>query len=93
MCIRDRSYCFDGAWLFCNALTPASVENILDSIAGAAGAQNAPATGPNITIYWNQALGVPYGGTLSSGVITPVPASITTLKGRGWGINLAGTLQ
>lgn len=87
------SYCFDGAWLFCNALTPASVENILDSIAGAAGAQNAPATGPNITIYWNQALGVPYGGTLSSGVITPVPASITTLKGRGWGINLAGTLQ
>jgi len=84
--------CFVQAWSACFALTATSVENILNSIA--ASGQNAPGTGPDITIDYDAGTGVPYGGTLDgSGRITPEPASITNLRGRGWTVTLNGNIQ
>lgn len=88
--------CFYQTWDGCSALSATSVEHILDSLATAD--QNAP-TGSGfqvtITIDYDTGTGVPYGGTLSGGVITPTPASITTLKGktRPWIIVLNGVTQ
>jgi len=88
--------CFRDCWSGCSALSAVSVENILDSIATSN--QNAP-TGSGvqvtISIEYDTGTGVPYGGTLSAGVITPTPASITTLKGktRPWIIVLNGVTQ
>lgn len=91
------NYCFFETWLGCSALSATSVEHILDSLAVAN--QNAP-TGSGdqitITIDYDTGTGVPYGGTLDpNGVITPTPASITTLKGktRPWIIRLNGAQQ
>ena len=88
--------CFNDTWAGCSALSATSVERILDSIATAN--QSAP-TGSgsqlNITIDYDTSTGIPYGGTLNAGVITPTPASITTLKGksRPWIIVLNGVTQ
>ena len=93
-----NNYCFFGAWAGCTALSATSVERILDSLAVAD--QNAPTgSGDQITItidYDDQnGASVPYGGTLNAGVITPTPASITTLKGktRPWIIKINNVVQ
>jgi hypothetical protein len=92
-----NNQCFYLTWNNCSSLTPASVENILDSIATSG--QNAPAgTGSAdrmITITYNTSTGHPYGASLVSGVLNPVPASITTLKGRSpaWRVFLNGVEQ
>lgn len=83
--------CFANSWAQCPALTATSVENILNSID--ASGQSAPASGKDITITYNTSTGVPFGGTLSSGVITPAPAVITSLKSRNWDVKLNGVLQ
>ena len=91
-----NNYCFFDTWVGCTALSATSVERILDSLAVAD--QNA-STGSGdqvtITIDYDTGTGVPYGGTLSAGVITPTPASITTLKGksRPWIIKLNNVEQ
>jgi hypothetical protein len=87
--------CFYRTWDGCSSLTPASVVNILDSIA--ASGQSAPsgtATGnKEITIDYNTSTGHPYGASSVGGVLDPVPAAIATLKGNGWDVVLNGVSQ
>ena len=77
--------CFYEAWIGCTSLSPASVVNILDSIA--ASGQSAPSgTGTHdkkITIDWD--------GT--GDPATDAAAAITTLKSRNWQIYLNNVLQ
>jgi hypothetical protein len=82
--------CFHDTWDNCSSLTPASVVNILDSIA--ASGQSAPSGtsggDKEITIDWD--------GT--GDPATDAAAAITTLnhrnlKSRGWTITLNGVLQ
>ena len=77
--------CFYRTWDGCASLTPASVVNILDSIA--LSGRSAPGgVGPSnreITIDWN--------GTGTPAVTSAV--AITTLKSRNWTIVLNGVLQ
>jgi len=77
--------CFHDTWDNCSSLTPASVVNILDSIA--ASGQSAPnGTGggdKEITIDWD--------GT--GDPATDAASAITTLKSRSWTIRLNGVLQ
>ena len=76
--------CFVNTWDLCSALTATSVENILNSIAASAGQQNAPATGPDITIDYDATSGTP-----------DIAAAVATLKGRSpaWTITLNGVAQ
>ena len=71
-----QSYCFLNTWLDNNALSAASVENILVSINTSG--QSAPSTGPEITIKYNTATGTPAYSTLAS------------LKGKGWVVIVNG---
>jgi hypothetical protein len=68
-----QDYCFLNTWLDNNALSAASVENILVSINTSG--QSAPLTGPEITIKYNTAT-----GSLSSATNT----AIDSLSGKGW---------
>lgn len=77
--------CFNGTWLNCSSLTPASVVNILDSLA-VSGVSAPSGTGSNdkrITIDWD-GTGTP---------ATTSAAAITTLKSRNWEIYLNNVLQ
>jgi hypothetical protein len=71
-----QDYCFLNTWLDNNALSAASVENILVSINTSG--QSAPSTGPEITIKYNTATGTPAYSTLAS------------LKSKGWVIIVNG---
>ena len=71
-----QDYCFLNTWLDNNALSAASVENILVSINTSG--QSAPSTGPEITIKYNTATGTPAYSTLAS------------LKSKGWVIVVNG---
>jgi hypothetical protein len=77
--------CFHDTWYNCTSLTPASVVNILDSIA--ASGQSAPSGtsggDDEITIDWD--------GT--GDPATDAASAITTLKSRGWTIKLNGVIQ
>ena len=92
--------CFNRTWDNCTDLSATSVENILNSIDTSG--QSAPAgtgTQMNIDIDYNASSGVPYGGSVDSGGIIRLsdgvtqPASIVTLKSRGWTVTIGGTAQ
>jgi hypothetical protein len=68
-----QDYCFLNTWLDNNALSSASVENILVSINTSG--QSAPSTGPEITIKYNTAT-----GSLSA----TTNSAIDSLSGKGW---------
>ena len=76
------SNCFVNAWDGCSSLTATSVENILNSIATSGVA--APASGPDITIDYDDGTGPP-----------SVATAVGVLKGRSpaWTITLNGVLQ
>jgi len=76
-----QSYCFLNTWLDNNALSAASVENILVSINTSG--QSAPSTGPEITIKYNTAT-----GSLSAAT----NAAIDSLSGKGWEVFINGVL-
>jgi hypothetical protein len=74
--------CFVNAWDGCSSLTATSVENILDSIATSG--VDAPASGPDITIDYDDGTGTP-----------DITSAVTTLKAcsPAWTITLNGVLQ
>jgi len=74
--------CFVGAWDVCPSLTATSVENILNSIATSG--VDAPASGPDITIDYDDGTGPP-----------DITSAVTTLKAcsPAWTITLNGVLQ
>ena len=74
--------CFVGAWDGCSSLTATSVENILNSIATSG--VDAPASGPDITIDYDDGTGPP-----------DISSAVTTLKAcsPAWTITLNGVLQ
>ena len=74
--------CFVDAWDGCSSLTATSVENILDSIATSG--VDAPASGPDITIDYDDGTGTP-----------DISSAVTTLKAcsPAWTITLNGVLQ
>ena len=76
------SSCFVNAWDGCSSLTATSVENILNSIATSG--VDAPASGPDITIDYDDGTGPP-----------DISSAVTTLKAcsPAWTITLNGVLQ
>ena len=76
------SSCFVNAWDGCSSLTATSVENILNSIATSG--VDAPASGPDITIDYDDGTGPP-----------DISSAVTTLKAcsPAWTITLNGTPQ
>jgi len=74
--------CFVNAWDGCSSLTATSVENILNSIATSG--VDAPASGPDITIDYDDGTGTP-----------DISSAVTTLKAcsPAWTITLNGVLQ
>ncbi len=74
--------CFVGAWDYCSSLTATSVENILNSIATSG--VDAPASGPDITIDYDDGTGPP-----------DITSAVATLKAcsPAWTITLNGVLQ
>jgi len=76
------SNCFVNAWDGTSSLTATSVENILNSVATSG--VDAPASGPDITIDYDDGTGPP-----------DITAAVTTLKAcsPAWTITLNGVLQ
>ena len=76
------SSCFVSAWDGCSSLTATSVENILNSIATSG--VDAPASGPDITIDYDDGTGPP-----------DITSAVATLKAcsPAWTITLNGVLQ
>jgi hypothetical protein len=76
------SSCFLNGWDGCSSLTATSVENILNSIATSG--VDAPASGPDITIDYDDGTGPP-----------DITAAVATLKAcsPAWTITLNGVLQ
>jgi len=76
------SSCFVNGWDGCSSLTATSVENILNSIATSG--VDAPASGPDITIDYDDGTGPP-----------DITSAVTTLKAcsPAWTITLNGTPQ
>ena len=74
--------CFLNAWDGCTSLTATSVESILNSIATSG--VDAPASGPDITIDYDDGTGTP-----------DISSAVTTLKAcsPAWTITLNGVLQ
>jgi len=74
--------CFQYAWDGCSSLTATSVENILNSIATSG--VDAPASGPDITIDYDDGTGPP-----------DITSAVATLKAcsPAWTITLNGVLQ
>ena len=74
--------CFKDTWDGCSSLTATSVENILNSIATSG--VDAPASGPDITIDYDDGTGPP-----------DITSAVTTLKAcsPAWTITLNGVLQ
>ena len=80
---------FDGTWDGCTSLTSQSVENILTSIdTSGKHATNDGTSGG--TALGDPVIDIDYNGDPLSAATT---SAITSLKGKGWGITINGTLQ